>query len=67
MRRSILSDLKPEDTFPALTDVSFTVPSGSTFGVIGRNGSGKSTVLKLLAGITEPTTGGRRCADASRR
>jgi ABC-type polysaccharide/polyol phosphate transport system ATPase subunit len=57
MRRSILSDLKPEDTFPALTDVSFKVPSGSTFGVIGRNGSGKSTALKLVAGITKPTAG----------
>lgn len=57
MRRSILSDLKPEDTFPALTDVSFTVPAGSTFGVIGRNGSGKSTALKLVAGITKPTAG----------
>ena len=43
--------------FPALTDVSFTVPKGSTYGVIGRNGSGKSTALKLVAGITKPTTG----------
>ena len=57
MRRSILSDLKPEETFPALTDVSFAVPAGSTFGVIGRNGSGKSTALKLVAGITKPTAG----------
>jgi ABC-type polysaccharide/polyol phosphate transport system ATPase subunit len=57
LRRSILSDLKPEETFPALTDVSFKVPAGSTFGVIGRNGSGKSTALKLVAGITKPTSG----------
>ena len=35
------------------------VPKGSTFGVIGRNGSGKSTVLKLVAGITKPTEGTR--------
>ena len=37
--------------------MSFTVPRGSTFGVIGRNGSGKSTALKLVAGITKPTSG----------
>jgi ABC-type polysaccharide/polyol phosphate transport system ATPase subunit len=57
LQRSILRDLRPSDTFPALTDVSFTVPRGSTYGVIGRNGSGKSTALKLVAGITKPTSG----------
>src|SRR5947207_4732784 len=57
LQRSILRDLQPKDTFPALTDVSFTVPKGSTYGVIGRNGSGKSTALKLVAGITKPTSG----------
>jgi ABC-type polysaccharide/polyol phosphate transport system ATPase subunit len=55
--RSILRDLNPSETFPALQDVSFTVPPGRTYGVIGRNGSGKSTALKLVAGITKPTTG----------
>ena len=54
---SLLTDLKPEETFTALQDVSFEVPRGSTFGVIGENGSGKSTLLKLAAGITRPTTG----------
>jgi len=57
LQRSILRDLSPSETFPALSDVSFTVPRGSTFGVIGRNGSGKSTALKLVAGITKPTSG----------
>src|SRR6185436_20159959 len=57
LQRSILKDLRPNETFPALTDVSFTVPRGSTYGVIGRNGSGKSTALKLVAGITKPTSG----------
>jgi ABC-type polysaccharide/polyol phosphate transport system ATPase subunit len=57
LQRSILRDLRPSETFPALQDVSFTVPKGSTFGVIGRNGSGKSTALKLVAGITKPTSG----------
>src|SRR5881628_2718591 len=57
LQRSILRDLAPSETFPALSDVSFSVPKGSTFGVIGRNGSGKSTALKLVAGITKPTSG----------
>jgi ABC-type polysaccharide/polyol phosphate transport system ATPase subunit len=57
LQRSILRDLRPDETFPALTGVSFTVPKGITFGVIGRNGSGKSTALKLVAGITKPTSG----------
>jgi ABC-type polysaccharide/polyol phosphate transport system ATPase subunit len=57
LQRSILRTLKPRETFSALRDVSFTVPKGSTYGVIGPNGSGKSTALKLVAGITKPTTG----------
>src|SRR6202045_2540872 len=60
LQRSILRDLQPSETFPALTDVSFAVPRGSTYGVIGRNGSGKSTALKLVAGITKPTSGAVR-------
>src|SRR5882757_2223476 len=57
LQRSILRDLSPTETFPALEDVSFTVAQGRTYGVIGRNGSGKSTALKLVAGITKPTSG----------
>jgi lipopolysaccharide transport system ATP-binding protein len=57
LQRSVLRDLRPSDTFPALRDVSLTVPKGSTYGVIGRNGSGKSTALKVVAGITKPTSG----------
>jgi len=57
LQRSILRTLRPSETFSALTDVSFTVPKGSTYGVVGPNGSGKSTALKLVAGITKPTTG----------
>ncbi len=57
LQRSILRDLQPSETFPALKDVSFKVAKGSTFGVMGRNGSGKSTALKLVAGITKPTSG----------
>ena len=57
LKGSLIQDLQPEETFPALQGVSFNVAAGRTFGIIGRNGSGKSTALKLVAGITKPTTG----------
>ena len=57
LSRSLVRDLAPDETFPAVQDVTFTLPSGRTLGVIGRNGSGKSTLLKLVAGITKPTSG----------
>ena len=47
LSRSLVRDLKPDETFTALDGVSFTVPQGRTLGMIGRNGSGKSTMLKL--------------------
>ncbi len=43
--------------FWALSHVSFSVPAGSTFGIIGANGSGKSTMLKCLARILRPDSG----------
>jgi ABC-type polysaccharide/polyol phosphate transport system ATPase subunit len=57
LTRSLVRDLKPEETFTALNNVTVSVPRGQTLGVIGRNGSGKSTMLKLVAGITKPTSG----------
>ena len=54
---SLIDDLKPEETFSALSGVTFNVWEGSTFAIIGRNGSGKSSLLKVLAGITKPTSG----------
>jgi ABC-type polysaccharide/polyol phosphate transport system ATPase subunit len=57
---SLIRDLHPDETFTAVKGVSFDVPQGSTFGVVGRNGSGKSTILKLVAGISKPTTGSLR-------
>jgi ABC-type polysaccharide/polyol phosphate transport system ATPase subunit len=54
---TLVSDLNPDETFQALKGVSFSVRPGCTFGIVGRNGSGKSTALKVVAGITKPTTG----------
>jgi ABC-type polysaccharide/polyol phosphate transport system ATPase subunit len=51
------SALRPDEIFEALKGVSFDVPAGRSLGLIGRNGSGKSTMLKLIAGIGKPTTG----------
>jgi lipopolysaccharide transport system ATP-binding protein len=48
---------KKSKEFWALKDVSFEVKRGEVVGIIGRNGAGKSTMLKILARITEPTSG----------
>lgn len=41
----------------ALNDVSFNVEQGETVGIIGTNGSGKSTILKIITGVLHPTEG----------
>ena len=43
--------------FWALRDVSFEVRKGEVVGIIGRNGAGKSTILKVISGILKPTDG----------
>ena len=45
------------DEFWALQDVSFSVDKGDALGLIGLNGSGKSTMLKVIAGVLKPTKG----------
>ncbi|TAJ22937.1 MAG: ABC transporter ATP-binding protein, partial [Nitrospirae bacterium] len=46
-----------EEEFWAIRDVTFEIARGETVGLVGANGAGKSTVLKLIAGITAPTNG----------
>ncbi|WP_349863037.1 ABC transporter ATP-binding protein [Leifsonia sp. WHRI 6310E] len=50
---------RPDDFWP-LRDVSFQVESGEAIGVVGRNGQGKSTLLKLVAGVLLPDEGSVR-------
>ena len=47
----------PYEDLWALRDVSFEVKEGETVGILGRNGSGKSTALKCICGVLQPTTG----------
>ena len=46
--------------FFALSNISFNVKKGETVGIIGTNGSGKSTILKIITGVLTPTTGSVR-------
>ena len=43
-----------EDAEPVLTDISFTVDAGTTLGILGRTGSGKSTLIKLIPRLLDP-------------
>ncbi len=54
--KALRGKLKYED-FWALKDVSFMLNKGDSIVLIGRNGSGKSTMLKLIAGVMKPTSG----------
>jgi ABC-type polysaccharide/polyol phosphate transport system ATPase subunit len=54
--RLVRRQLRFEEFF-ALTDVSFTVTRGEVLGIVGLNGSGKSTILKIISGILKPTAG----------
>lgn len=50
-------ELKPKNKFKALDKVSFSVHKGERVGIIGFNGAGKSTILKILSGVLKPTSG----------
>jgi len=55
--RKLLSLRKRKEDFWALKDVSFSVQRAEALGIIGHNGAGKSTILKLLSRITTPSAG----------
>jgi ABC-type polysaccharide/polyol phosphate transport system ATPase subunit len=57
LKARLLTSRSRAEDFWALRDVTFDVPRGSTLGLIGHNGSGKTTVLKVIAGILRPTAG----------
>lgn len=51
--------------FKAVDEVSFQVPQGEIFGLLGANGAGKTTVIKMLTGILPPSSGQGHVAGAS--
>jgi ABC-type polysaccharide/polyol phosphate transport system ATPase subunit len=55
--RSLTRGLARQEAIVALDGVSFEVPPGEALGVIGGNGSGKSSLLKVLAGVVPPSSG----------
>src|SRR5881396_1652381 len=46
----------------AVSDISLTVPRGEFFAVLGPNAAGKTTTIKILAGLIKPTSGSARIA-----
>jgi len=57
LMRKLQSLRRRKSDFWAVHDVSFEVKRGEALGIIGHNGAGKSTILKLLSNITTPTSG----------
>lgn len=56
-RRFTGQPIEERAPFKALNDVSFSIEPGEVVGIIGHNGAGKSTILKLLANISKPSSG----------
>ena len=40
-----------------LDNMTFSVPKGSIFGLVGRNGAGKTTIMRIMSGLQKPTSG----------
>lgn len=54
---SLIKGSKPGEFLEALKNISFELAEGDVVGILGKNGAGKSTVLKLIAGVSMPTDG----------
>lgn len=59
---SVDSLVKRFGSFVAVDGISFEVPAGSVFGLLGANGAGKSTAIRMLCGLLEPSSGSARIA-----
>ncbi|MDH7604438.1 MAG: ABC transporter ATP-binding protein [Melioribacter sp.] len=53
----VINLTKKFDSFTAVDNISFNVKEGEIFGFLGANGAGKSTTIRMLCGILEPTSG----------
>ncbi len=53
----MLKGSKGYENFVALKNINFTVKKGEAVGIIGENGSGKNTLLKIIANILRPSSG----------
>lgn len=55
--KEAFTNKKLHKEYYALNNVTFSVKKGETIGIIGKNGAGKSTILKIITGVLKPTTG----------
>ena len=58
--------VKKFGAFTAVDHISFEVNKGEIFGFLGANGAGKTTAIRMLCGLLEPTSGGLEVADGGR-
>ena len=56
-REALMPSKRRSKDHYALTDIDLTIYKGETVGIIGTNGSGKSTILKIITGVLSPTSG----------
>ncbi|MFE4105226.1 ABC transporter ATP-binding protein [Almyronema epifaneia] len=57
LKEILLPGKQRADEFWALKNIDLKIPKGQTVGLIGQNGSGKSTILQIVAGVLKPTSG----------
>lgn len=54
---ALVRNKETKRTFQALSQITWELEKGESLGILGKNGSGKSTILKLIAGVTKPSDG----------